>query len=206
MNQRIPGLAAAERRRFAELLARLDDSQWQAPSLCAGWTVRDVARHTVTFLDQPVPALAAGMVTCRGDADRLNRALLRAEPDCGTADLATRMRTAVPNGAGRLYRHRVTLLESVIHCQDVAVPLGLPVSPADEAVTAAVRYAYRNPVVGARHRIRGIRLVADDLGWEIGRGEPLRGPGLQLLLAMTGRTAVTAAQLRGPGLALLLSR
>lgn len=35
----------AERERLVELLAGLTPEQWAAPSLCAGWRVRDVVAH-----------------------------------------------------------------------------------------------------------------------------------------------------------------
>ena len=36
---------AEQRRDLADLLEGLTAEQWQAPSLCAGWRVRDVAAH-----------------------------------------------------------------------------------------------------------------------------------------------------------------
>jgi uncharacterized protein (TIGR03083 family) len=36
---------AAERGALAEDLAELTDTQWNSPSLCAGWTVRDMIAH-----------------------------------------------------------------------------------------------------------------------------------------------------------------
>jgi hypothetical protein len=42
----------AERLSFADLLEGLSDEQWDAPSLCAGWTVRHVPAHlTVVATD-----------------------------------------------------------------------------------------------------------------------------------------------------------
>lgn len=38
-------LAADERRDLADFLETLTPEQWQQPSLCAGWTVRDVVAH-----------------------------------------------------------------------------------------------------------------------------------------------------------------
>jgi uncharacterized protein (TIGR03083 family) len=38
-------LAATEYERFADLLAGLRDEQWNAPTVCTGWTVRSVAVH-----------------------------------------------------------------------------------------------------------------------------------------------------------------
>src|SRR5690606_32689775 len=37
----------AERRSLAATLATLTPEQWEHPSLCAGWTVRDVAAHVI---------------------------------------------------------------------------------------------------------------------------------------------------------------
>ena len=38
-------LARAERTQLATLLHSLTPQQWQTPSLCAGWSVRDVVAH-----------------------------------------------------------------------------------------------------------------------------------------------------------------
>ena len=35
----------AQRRLVADLLASLSDDEWRQPSLCDGWTVKDVAAH-----------------------------------------------------------------------------------------------------------------------------------------------------------------
>ncbi|MBI5337581.1 MAG: maleylpyruvate isomerase family mycothiol-dependent enzyme [Mycolicibacterium rufum] len=49
---RATNLATDERRDFADLVAGLGREQWLAPSLCAGWRVRDVAAHVVAYLDR----------------------------------------------------------------------------------------------------------------------------------------------------------
>ena len=36
---------AAERGALAEDLANLTPAQWDTPSLCGGWTVRDIVAH-----------------------------------------------------------------------------------------------------------------------------------------------------------------
>ena len=57
-----------ERAWLADLLESLPPEGWQRPSLCEGWTVRDVAAH-LTFSHTPMrellwPAVRAG---CRYD-------------------------------------------------------------------------------------------------------------------------------------------
>ena len=54
----------AERTWLADLLESLPDEGWGHPSLCTGWTVRDVGAH-LTFAQTPVaellwPAVRAG--------------------------------------------------------------------------------------------------------------------------------------------------
>ena len=41
-------LAEAERANLLALLQGLTATQWQAPSLCSRWSVKDVATHVVT--------------------------------------------------------------------------------------------------------------------------------------------------------------
>src|SRR5438874_1814592 len=40
-------LLVAERHRLADQLDTLTDDQWNTPSLCTGWTARDVTSHLV---------------------------------------------------------------------------------------------------------------------------------------------------------------
>ncbi|KWX65806.1 maleylpyruvate isomerase family mycothiol-dependent enzyme, partial [Mycobacterium sp. NAZ190054] len=184
----VRALAYRERERFAELLAGLTAEQWTAPSLCAGWSVRDVAAHTVGYLGQSVPALVRNMIRDRGDVDRLNARLLPAFTARTPAELVTLMaRGTVPTGAAGLYGGRVALIECVIHQQDIRRPLGLESDVPEEALRVSLTYARISPVIGGARRTRGVRLVATDLDWSAGRGPEVRGPGEALLLAMTGR-------------------
>ena len=50
MTEDIRRAVAAERRDQAELLAGLTEEQWNAPSLCAGWRVKEVVAHTTRNL------------------------------------------------------------------------------------------------------------------------------------------------------------
>ena len=66
--------ATAERRDFADLLDSLNDEQWNAPSLCGDWRVRDVAIHIVAYLDRSTPGFFTAMARHRGRVDGLNAA------------------------------------------------------------------------------------------------------------------------------------
>ncbi|MDH6194708.1 uncharacterized protein (TIGR03083 family) [Mycobacterium frederiksbergense] len=199
-------LARREREEFADLLDGLSPQQWQAPTLCTGWNVRHVAVHTIAYLGQSRLGLTAAMLAARGQVDRINASALRSHA-WGPDQLRTLMRAgADPSGAGALYGCRVSLIECLIHQQDIRRPLGLPRVLAEQPLLAALNYARISPVIGGARRTRGLRLIATDLDWSAGRGSEIRGPGEALLLAMTGRLEAVAHELSGPGLVHLRRR
>ena len=146
--------------------------------------MRDVAAHTVAYLDQSRLSLLGAYGAARWDVDRLNerglaRSVLHRE------EVAAEMRRgADPRGAGALYGCRVALIECVIHQLDVRRPLGLPRAVPPEALRAALTFARTSPVIRTP---RGVHWVAIDFDWEVGRGPEVRGTGEALLLAMSGR-------------------
>lgn len=203
----VRALARREREEFGDLLEALSTRQWQAPTLCAGWTVRDVAAHTIAYLGQSRLGLTAAMLAARGHMDRINDRALRAGAGLGPDELRALMRAgADPSGAGALYGCRVALIECLIHQQDIRRPLGLPRNIPADALRASLTYARVSPVIGGAWRTRGLRLVATDLDWSAGRGTEIHGPGEALLLAMTGRVGAVADELAGPGMADLRRR
>src|SRR5690606_22099438 len=42
-------MATQERADLAEFLTTLEPEQWGVPSLCEGWTVRDVVAHVISY-------------------------------------------------------------------------------------------------------------------------------------------------------------
>jgi uncharacterized protein (TIGR03083 family) len=194
--------ARREREDFAGLLTTLTEEQWAAPSLCPGWTVRDVAAHTVGYLGQSLGTLTVNMVRHRGDVDRLNDRLLSEYSDLEPVRLIELMhRRAAPSGAAALYGGRVALIECVVHQQDIRRPLGMPRSIPEDALRASLNYARISPVIGGARRTRGVRLEATDMEWAAGNGRVVRGSGEALLLAMTGRISAVHGELAGDGLA-----
>ncbi|TRW88248.1 maleylpyruvate isomerase family mycothiol-dependent enzyme [Mycolicibacterium sp. 018/SC-01/001] len=180
--------AAAERMSFADLLAALDDDQWSAPSLCAGWRVRDVAIHIVAYLDRGSPAFLAGMARYRGSVDRLNTADLERLSTWSRAEVVAALRTkAEPRGVGAGFDGRIALTECMIHHQDVRRALHLPRVIAAGPLRSALGFARIAPLIRGALRTRGLSLIATDVDWTAGRGPQVRGPGEAVLMAMAGR-------------------
>lgn len=199
----VRALARLEREEFADLLEGLTPQQWATPSLCDGWSVRDVATHTIAYLGQSRTRLLINMIRARGDVDRINADQLQEQAGRSPARLVELMRQrAEPSGAAALYRGRVGLIECLIHQQDIRRPLKQPRSIPEDRLQVSLDYARVSPVIGGARRTRGVRLVATDMDWSAGHGPEARGTGEALLLAMTGR-AELLDELDGEGVTLL---
>lgn len=193
---------AGQRRAFADLLAGLDDQQWQQPSLCSEWRIKDVAAHVALTPQSPglLRILVRGF-RARGDLQAVNRDMAVAHAERAPAALVAELRTLADSRRTPAVTTLDNLLFDVmVHVQDVAVPLGLSVSmPLDAARHGVERVWRMGWPFWARRRLRGLRLTAVDVGWSAGEGLEVRGPTQALLLLLTGRTDAALPQLSGPG-------
>ena len=191
--------ARAEREELLDLLERLTPDQWRAPSLCTGWSVRDVVAHVLSY-DELGPRQLAGRFA-RGLflVDRTNAVGLRENAARTPAELVELLRAHLtPTGLTAGMGGAIGLTDGLIHQQDIRRPLGLPRTIPAERLVPALRTALFGPVLRGVLRVRDVRLVATDVDWTFGRGPEVRGTGEALLMAVAGRRAV-AAELTGPG-------
>lgn len=198
-----------ERIGLADLLETLSPDQWEAPSWCAGWRVRDVAAHvTLTTRARPLDALV-GLMRARGDFNRFVADDARNRSDRPTDQLVSELRAAAPS------RHHPPgtraedpLVDVLVHTQDIARPLGIQRSmPAEAAVAAADRVWSMSFPFHARRLAAGVELSATDAGWRRGgKGDPaFAGTIADLLLLLTGRP-VPAERFSGAGVVAVMAR
>jgi uncharacterized protein (TIGR03083 family) len=203
-------LLQAERQAFIELLETLTADEWAVPSLCAGWTVQDVAAHVAWM-----PALSAGQAVreMARSGFRINAMIAdtaRRWSARGPAAILEQLRTITRTGAVPVGTSpQIGLADAVIHQLDIRRPLSRPRPVPQDAFTAVagLQMSVRWPktvVVGGsvRRRLRGVRLEADDIPWAFGDGEQVRGSREALLLLLTNRP-VAQGELAGPGVARL---
>lgn len=195
---------AVMRTSLADLLDGLDGPEWERPSLCAGWRVRDVAAHVaMTPLVPGVRAMLADAVRAGGRFHKLNHDVaVRHVESREPATLVGELREhADDRRLPAVTNYRNIVLDVLVHGQDIAVPLGreLP-TPPGVAVAAANRAWTMGWPFWARRRLRGLCLTATDADWTAGDGEEVRGPIDALVLLFTGRAATAASRLEGPGL------
>jgi uncharacterized protein (TIGR03083 family) len=185
------GYVHAERRTLADALANLSPEQWARDSLCAGWTVKDVAAHVIS-----TPQLGVGTVTgyfVRNLGRGYNTMIFRE-----TKRLSERQSTEQILDDFEKYgdsRHHVftttsvePLLDALVHHQDIVRPLGLRHDmPPEAAAVAADRVRLLAPLMGTRKLLKSVRMVATDVDWARGKGPVVEGPIQELLMLCSGR-------------------
>jgi uncharacterized protein (TIGR03083 family) len=192
-------MARDEREEFAALLQGLTPQQWESPTLCELWSVREVAIHTVSYDELSTPGLVSRFLKGRLNTDRINA--------IGVADYADRAPEQIialirantePHGLTGGFGGRIALTDGMIHQQDIRRSVGLPRTIDPKRLRTALDFARFAPTIRGAWRARGVRLVATDLDWAYGEGPEVRGSGEALLMVMAGRRAALH-DLDGPG-------
>ncbi len=179
----------AQRRAFGAVLEGLPESDWNAPSLCSGWRVREVVAHMTMPFRYPAPRFLGEMVRSRGNFARMADRVARRDAQAPIGTLLDGWRTNEnhpwkPPGGGRMG----ALTHDVVHGLDITIPLGIEHPVSEQALRVVLDHA--TTPLGLEHLgldMTGIRLEADDLEWAFGVGEPLRGRARHLLMVLMDR-------------------
>jgi uncharacterized protein (TIGR03083 family) len=182
-----------QRRRLCDLFDELGDDEWATPSLCPGWTVKDIAVH-LTFAQAGFGQVLGVLVKGGFAVNRATRvSTTRRASEMSTGDATAAIRAMIGSR-----RHiatgtcREVLIDILVHSLDVAIPLDRPM-PLDPAASAeaADRIWRLGYTWWPRRRLRGHRLTATDADWSVGHGDvPISAPMATMLLLVTGRTTV----------------
>jgi len=196
-------MARDEREAFASLLDGLTPQQWNTPTLCELWTVREVAIHTVSYDELSTAGLVGRFLKGRLNTDRINAIGVADYSDRSPEQITVLIRSyAQPHGLTGGFGGKIALTDGMVHQQDIRRSIGLPRTIDPERLRTALNFARFAPTIRGAWRARGVRLVASDLDWSHGRGPEVRGPGEALLMAMAGRRAALD-DVDGPGKAKL---
>jgi uncharacterized protein (TIGR03083 family) len=119
-----------EREEILGFLGSLTPAQWDTPSLCEGWRVRDVAVHLL--VDEPFREIGwpRGLAKLAGmgfSVHRANAWWVAHNATRDTADIMAMWRRSLRLGpVARLLGASTGLRAGVIHHQDMRRPLGMP--------------------------------------------------------------------------------
>jgi uncharacterized protein (TIGR03083 family) len=190
-----------ERLSLADLLEGLTDEQWNAPSLCDGWRIKDVAAHVALAPQPPSPlTMVAEGLRAGGRFHKLNRDISVRHAERSGVDLVAELREhAASRRLPKVTNVRNILFDILVHGQDIAIPLAIPREmPLDAARAGVERVWTMGWPFGVKRNVKQFRYVATDVEWRAGHGPEVTGPVAALLLLLTGRPAALS-RLSGPG-------
>jgi uncharacterized protein (TIGR03083 family) len=180
-----------ERSALADDLATLDDSQWDAQSLCGKWKVRHVVGHLIFGAEMTTGPVLAGLLKNGMSFDRFMAREGLAKGAAPPGELLRQFgqtvgtRRTLPGAAPE-----ILLIDLVCHGVDIRRPTGLSRTvPQATLLTVADLVKGTGFPIHARKRIAGLRLSATDSDWSAGDGAPVKGPLASLILVMAGRKA-----------------
>jgi uncharacterized protein (TIGR03083 family) len=196
---------------ISEFCHTLSEEQWDTPSLCEGWRVRDVIAHMTLGYTTGLPTMVGKLAKYRFKVPAASKSeSIALASSHSSAELLATFDTVFTNKMRKGITHFIkpteALLDHVVHHQDIRRPLGQPRAMPENRLLAALDAAPKiSSFVGAKQRSADLRLVATDVDWSHGQGPEVRGSGEALLLTLTGRTAAVD-ELDGDGTEILKQR
>jgi uncharacterized protein (TIGR03085 family) len=182
------------------LAAALEAAGPEAPTLCTGWTARDLAAHIVLRERNPLAAFGVVVPALAGHRDRVQKALAD-RPWAELLRLVRARSTLLPDRLDRL----INTTEFFVHTEDVRRAAAewspRPVEPHREAamtrfLETSGRTMFRRAEVGVMIRLPG----RDDR--ELRPATPdgtvtLAGPATEVTLYAFGRTGAALVEITG---------
>jgi uncharacterized protein (TIGR03083 family) len=206
-------MIAHQRRQLAHLLDDFDEAQWRTPSLCADWTVREVVGHLITPFAWGTAKFLRRFVVGGCNFHKTMSQAAKQLAQCPTSTLVGTLRAHAetrfaPPGLGP----EASLIDIVMHTQDICRPLGIPQSVDGDRARRILDFLVSRKarvikawVLTDPSWVAGLRLAPDDLDWVWGEGSEVRGTAEAVMMVLGGRTAVLD-ELTGAGVAQLRAR
>jgi uncharacterized protein (TIGR03083 family) len=191
----------AQRREVAEMLSGLPSQSWDAPTLCAGWRVREVVAHMTMPFRYSTRQFLTELGKARGDFNRMADRSARRDGALAPDDLLA----ALSDNAGHPWKppgggFEGALVHDVIHGLDITVAQGIDLTVPEDRLRIVLGVITRPKTLkyfGAE--LTGVELRADDIDWSFGSGTPVSGPAQHLALVVCGRRLPTGLLRGDPG-------
>jgi uncharacterized protein (TIGR03083 family) len=180
---------AAERRELAVVLAGLPPASWDAPSLCAGWRVREVVAHMTMPFRYSTARFVRNLLRARGNFNAMSDRCARQDAQAATGELLAALagnesHPWQPPGGG----YQAALTHDVIHGLDITIPLGIDRQIPEQRIRLVLdTITTPRSLKHFGAELGGVQLRASDLDWSFGSGSPLSGRAQHLALVVCGR-------------------
>ena len=195
----------AERTALAADLEKISDSQWDLPSLCEDWSVRDVVAHMTSTAKIAPYQFLPKLIAAGFSLTKMQNKDIAVSRGASPAETLANFRSVITSTKAPPGPADTWLGEAIVHSEDVRRPLGINHAYAPDALVRVANFYKRsNLIIGAKKRITGLQLRATDVDWNHGDGPEVAGPLVSIIMAMTGRKPLVG--LSGEGVATLASR
>jgi uncharacterized protein (TIGR03083 family) len=195
-----------EREALLALLESLAPAEWEEPSLCTEWRVRDVVGHMVSETMMTILKVMQGLVTSGLRINRFIAIDARRQGSVPIAELVAGFRDAVPSRAHLPGLSSISMLEDiVVHSLDIRRPLLHERAVPEARMILVAADLLANRFFLGHKLFRGLQVRAIDADWSAGEGPEVTGPIEGLVLAMSGRL-VGLDELHGEGMSAVYER
>jgi uncharacterized protein (TIGR03083 family) len=195
MNTRdISAALADERIALADLFDSLTPEQLGTWSLCARWTVHDVAAHLTTLFNISMIAMVVRIAKNRFSFSKAVEQLSKELAARPIDQITTQLREHASDRKHPPTAPLAPLADIIVHGQDVCRPLGITHEVPFERVSAALEFVTGGRAAGfvPPSRLRGLRFQATDGDGVWGSGQLIHGPAMSLLMGAMGRRVALA--------------
>jgi uncharacterized protein (TIGR03083 family) len=198
-------MTRAEGESLVEYLRGVPAESWVQSTVCDPWSVRHLVAHLTALSNQTLPNFMKRMITTGFNFQKVVDGDLQkylGEPDKMIDKLASSI--AAPTTPKML--DHIALGEFMCHGEDIRRAFGdRGEHPAAHVVELGPSYMTTGKPLMGKVRTKGLSMRATDGDFAWGEGPEIAGPGIDLILAATGRVGALD-QLEGDGLVMLRSR
>lgn len=187
-------------------LRQMPESGWNTTTVCSPWTVADLVGHLTGLGNQTLGNFAGGFIRSGFNFEKTVNRDMQQYLTGTHADRIDRLAEAVANPSTPKQLSEIALGEFICHGEDIRRALGDRGEHSGEhiAIVGPLQAKSKGPIQGKK-RTEGLSFAATDSDWKYGSGPEVRGPGIDLICAITGRP-YGLDTLEGPGLATLRAR
>ncbi len=181
-------MTRAEGEDLVEYLRTIPDEDWTKSTVCDPWTVRHLVAHLTALSNQTLPNFVKRMITTGFNFQKVVDGDLQkylGEP----AAMLDKLESSIAAPTTPKMLNHIALGEFMCHGEDIRRARGdRGEHPAAHVTELGPTYAKTGKPLQGKVRTKGVSLRATDGDFRWGEGPEVAGPGIDLILAITGRT------------------
>jgi uncharacterized protein (TIGR03083 family) len=201
----VKAMTRAEGEALVEYLRSVPTESWTASTVCDPWTVKHLVAHLTALSNQTVPNFLRRMVTTGFNFQKVVEGDLQKYLG-EQGSMIDALESSIANPTTPKMLNHVALGEFMCHGEDIRRAFGdRGEHPSAHVAELGPVYVKQGKPLQAKARTQGLSLRATDGEFTWGDGPEVAGPGIDLIMAMTGRFEALD-HCEGDGVKLMRSR